>query len=289
MRERSYQPEWSMTKVLLVVNVVCFVLQSVFETYRIFPVSHYFALSLEGLRQGWIFQIITFQFLHGGLLHLLGNLLGIYFFGRSIEDMLGRSGMLKLYLASGVFGGICQIALGLIFPSQFGGGGVLGASAGVFGLIAAFATRSPNQPITLLLFFILPVTFPAKALLLIELGLAVFGILIPSGNLAHGAHLGGMAVGIAWIKWMSRSNTALVLWRPFRRQPKRRELISTPQIKRSPWKRPAKVEEEELPPAEFISKEVDPILDKISAHGIQSLTERERQVLEAARKKMAKR
>ena len=58
--------------------------------------------------------------------------------------------------------------------------------------------------------------------------------------------------------------------------------------KRSPWQR-AKQEPADLPPEEFISREVDPILDKISAHGIQSLTARERQILEAARSKMEKR
>ena len=55
------------------------------------------------------------------------------------------------------------------------------------------------------------------------------------------------------------------------------------------WGRSKETAEEDLPPEEFLSKEVDPILDKISAHGIQSLTERERRILERARAKMAKR
>lgn len=287
MREQSYRPAWSMTKILLVVNVVCFVVQNVLEAYRIFPVNHYFALSISGLREGMIYQVITFQFLHGGLFHLLGNLLIIYFFGRSIEDTLGRNGMLKLYLAGGIVGGLVQILLGLVSPIKYGTG-VVGASAGAFALIAAFATRAPNQHITLLLFFILPVTFAAKWLLAFEAGVALFGIIVPGGPIAHGAHLGGMFVGIAYIRWLGRSQNAIMLWRPFRRPVPKRELVSAPQIKRA-IKRPSTVLEEDLPPAEFISKEVDPILDKISAHGIQSLTDREKQILEAARKKMAKR
>jgi membrane associated rhomboid family serine protease len=288
MREPSHRPQWSATGMLLVLNAVCFLLQNVLQSYGNFPVDHQFALSIEGLRHWKLYQLITFQFLHGGMWHLAGNLLAIYFFGRGMEDMLGRNGLLKLYFASGIFGGLCQIALGLMFPHYFGGG-VLGASAGAFGLVAAFATRAPNQPLTMLLFFILPVTFPAKVLLFIQLAFTIFGILFPSGNIAHGAHLGGMIVGVAYIKWLTRSPSAVMLWRPFRRPPRRRELISTPQVKNSPWKRTVKTEDEDLPPAEFISKEVDPILDKISAHGIQSLTDRERQILEAARKKMAKR
>lgn len=65
--------------------------------------------------------------------------------------------------------------------------------------------------------------------------------------------------------------------------------MSAPLPKRSFWQRSKPSEVEDLPPAEFITREVDPILDKISANGIQSLTERERRILEAARAKMAKR
>jgi hypothetical protein len=66
--------------------------------------------------------------------------------------------------------------------------------------------------------------------------------------------------------------------------------VNANSVRRSSWRRPKTPPPvEDLPPGEFISKEVDPILDKISAHGIHSLTDQERQILDAARKKMAKR
>ena len=68
-----------------------------------------------------------------------------------------------------------------------------------------------------------------------------------------------------------------------------RELVKAASVKVTKWSRPKNKSIEELPPEEFISREVDPILDKISAHGIQSLTERERRILQAARDRMEQR
>jgi hypothetical protein len=179
-----------------------------------------------------------------------------------------------------------------MFPLHFAAG-VVGASAGVFGLIAAFAINAPDEPITLLLFFILPVTFPAKVLLWGEGGIALIGIIGPflpapvfGSDVAHGAHLGGMLTGMAWIRWRL-SAPAFEFWRPFvRRRPARRETANATARRAL---RSARRKPEELAPGEFISREVDPILEKISAQGIHSLTEQERQILEAARNKMAKR
>jgi hypothetical protein len=220
-------------------------------------------------------------------------MIGLYFFGRAVEAMLGSRGMLKVYLASGTIGGLLQSALAFAFPAYFGGD-VVGASAGVFGLIAAFATHAPDDPITLLLFFVLPVTFPAKVLLIVEGAIALLGVIGPlirvtifDPGVAHAAHLGGMLTGIVWIRLVMSPNPPLQFWRSLTRRPGPKRDSPAPSAKRA-WKS-ARKKPEELPPAEFISREVDPILEKISAQGIQSLTARERQILEAARNKMAKR
>jgi membrane associated rhomboid family serine protease len=278
-----------MTKILLVSLVVCFLLQSLLEGVKgEVWVLKWLALSSYGIVHGRFYQLLTFQFLHGGFWHLLMNMIGLYFFGRAMEDMLGSRAMLKLYLLSGVAGGFLHVGLAFAFPNIFDVP-VVGASAGIFGLIAAFATRVPDQPITMLIFFVLPVTFKAKVLLLIEAALAVSGLLgtlihpVLGGNVAHGAHLGGMLAGIVWIRWGLWQRPPLNFWR--RRQPRRAPPRT---VSKRPW-RSAAAKNEDLPPAEFISREVDPILEKISAHGIHSLTERERQILEAARSKMARR
>jgi len=283
----EYRPAWSMTTILLITVFACYIVQVILSAVLGGArVDAWFALSTAGMRAGRIYQLLTFQFMHAGWLHLLGNMIGLYFFGRAVEESLGRWGLLKLYLLSGTIGGLLQISLAFAFRNQFDG--VVGASAGVFGLIAAFATRSPDQPITMLIFFILPVTFAAKVFLLIE---AVFSLAGMSGmfhdNVAHAAHLGGMITGIFYIRWMSSITGRFEFWRPFvrKRRPDPELVSATPARAWRSRRQPA----EELPPAEFISREVDPILEKISAHGIHSLTERERQILEAARHKMAKR
>ncbi len=284
-----YRPGRSMTTTLLITLVACFLVQCLLEGFKTERwVMSWLALSADGLAHGKVYQLLTFQFLHGGIMHLLMNMLGLYFFGRAVEEILGSQGMLKLYLASGVIGGLLQVGLSFAFPTIFYSA-VVGASAGVFGLIAAFATRSPDQPITMLVFFFLPVTFKAKVLLMIEGGITLAGILGPllphpmfSSDIAHAAHLGGMLTGIAWIKWGMMERPSLNFWR---REPRREPVkVTLKRIGRSSSRK-----NEEIPPAEFISREVDPILEKISAHGIHSLTDRERQILEAARSKMAKR
>ena len=289
MRTDSRPARWSMTVVLLAVNVVCFLIQNLAEKYTRFPVDKYFFLSTEGLKHGFLWQLITFQFLHGGILHLLFNSIAIYFFGRAIEETLGPKTFLKLYFSSGVIGGLVQVLVAMLVTDRFGHA-VVGASAGGFGLIAAFATLFPERSLTLLLFFVIPINMKAKVLLLVSGGLAVFGIIFPESNVAHAAHLGGMLTGIAYVRWIVLSNRAPIHWRPFRKTPSARELVKANSAKRPTWRRSkiAAQPVEELPPGEFISREVDPILDKISAHGIHSLTDHERQVLDDARKKMTK-
>ena len=300
MRQPSFESRRSVTVILIIVNVAAFILQS--ASYLKFPAAsahaplptdHLFALSLDGLKQDHYFwQLITFQFMHGGIVHLLLNCWMLYVFGRAVEEVLGARNLLVLYLTSGVLGGLLQmlgeLILERILPDHVGGA-VVGASAGVFGLVAAFATLYPERPLTLLLLFIIPVNMRAKYLLLGSALLAVYGTVFPFGGIAHAAHLGGMFMGIAYVRQIVHWQWN---WLNFRRPPRRvppREMVRVNAGEASVWLRRPTATPEELPPAEFISKEVDPILDKISAHGIHSLTERERKTLEAARKKMEKR
>jgi membrane associated rhomboid family serine protease len=247
----------------------------------------YLLLSWPGLRHGYVWQLLTFQFLHAGMLHLVFNLISLYFFGRVTEERLGQAHFLTLYFASGVAGGLLQVGLGAIWPLQFGGP-VLGASAGIFGLIAAFALLEPDGII--LAFFVIPLR--AKYLLYIEGAVALYYMLTPSSGIAYAAHVGGMLFAIGYIKWVVRSSHVWPKWNLFQRKQRSERMLQAATIRQplSKLRRELKVSAtEELPSGEFISQEVDPILDKISASGIQSLTERERRILQAARDKMSKR
>jgi hypothetical protein len=189
---------------------------------------------------------------------------------------------LESYILSGVVGGLLQSLLGFLFPQNFGIP-VMGASAGICGLVAIFAIMEPDRLIYLN--FFIPV--PAKYVLYFSVGVAVFFILVPyDGGVAHGARLGGLLTGVGYVLFFVRRERSLFDWRPYGHIKQERELVEAHAKKSPVWKKSSATTADDLPSAEFISKEVDPILDKISAHGIHSLTSRERQILEAARRKM---
>ena len=294
MRSAPPSPRWSMSVVLMAVVVAAFALQQINAVYVGANIYDYLALSTWGLSKGFVWQLLTFQFLHGGLLHLLCNLIGIWFFGRFVESRLGSANFLKLYFSSGVFGGLLQSLLGWLFPNHLGAGPVVGASAGIFGLLAAFAVLEPESEI--LLFFVLPVK--SKYLLWTFTGIALFFTIVPSDpGVAHAAHLGGIIAGAAFIRWRFYSRPWLsnwprfraLHWQPFKARQRKRELVKAASLKAVRWQGPKIQPTEDVPAEDFISQEVDPILDKISAHGIHSLTPRERKILEAARARMEKR
>jgi membrane associated rhomboid family serine protease len=287
MRRPAFQFRWSATVVLLIVNVVAFIAQKAAEQFSNIPVYDWFALSVEGLRRGFAWQLVTYQLMHGGLLHLLLNCWAIYIFGREVETTLGRNSFLTLYFSSGIIGGLFQALAGVLLHGAFALP-VVGASAGAFGLVAAFATLYPERPLMLLLFFIIPVNMRAKFLLLFCGLLTVLGLVFPVDNIAHAAHLGGMLTGIGFVRYAIYWHWH---WPRLGRSPNPslRPLVKTSHRAANAWGQPRIPAEEDMPPDEFLSKAVDPILDKISAHGIQSLTERERRILETAREKMVRR
>ncbi len=295
MRQTPFQTRRSATLILLLINVAVFLAEWTVATFSNFSGNYYryFALSLEGLRHGYVWQLLTYQFMHAGPLHLLFNCWAIYVFGRDVEEALRRKNYLALYFSSGVIGGLVQVLAGLVWTNVFGGP-VVGASAAAFGLASAFALLFPDR--ILLLFFIIPMR--AKFLLLLAAGLALYGFLSgvaaaynlrpPPDNIAHAAHLGGMLTGLLFVRYAIHWNWH---WPRFGlgRRPSPRKLARVTSLKSGLWGHGKIPAQEDLPPEEFVSKEVDPILDKISARGMQSLTERERRILETARRKMSAR
>jgi len=297
MREHRRFGPWSVTTILMIVLAVIFALQCINDVYANIRFEPWLVLTPACFTRGYLWQLITFQFLHGGPWHLVCNGLGLWFFARFVENVLGPRRFLVAYLGCGVIGGILQGVLMTLFPLHFGSG-VYGASAGVAGMFALFVCLLPTSEIRWN--FLIPVR--ADVLLWITGGISLFFTLVPSargGGVAHAAHLGGLLAGVAWFKlgwhrdfvplpwesWFERWRR----WKPLQSRQRKRELVRAASVRGRPWRQADEEPEAELPPEEFISREVDPILDKISAHGIQSLTDRERKILEAARKKMGTR
>ena len=274
----------SATTALLLVNLAFFVFQNINAVYLHWPVLRYLALSRDGLEAGGFWQLFTFQLLHNGTWHFVCNAVGLYFLGRPLEAALGPARLFEVYFGGSFLGGLLQALLGLVFPLQFGQP-TLGASAGVCALLATFAMLQRDR--MFLFMFFLPIR--AWNLLLISLGVAVFFVLVPSEpGVAHAAHLGGLLGGMAYVHWIVRAERRLFDWRPYREQAPDRpaELVHANAANPPARRRRDPAGDDELPESEFISREVDPILDKISAQGLQSLTDRERRILEAARAKM---
>ena len=262
---RRFRVPWSsLTVRFLIAYVLVFLLEQFLTVTSPELGQHFrdlFALSNYGLAHGYVWQLVTYQFMHAGFLHLLFNGWAIYTFGLALESQLGARRFFGLMLSSGIVGGLLQSAAAFLWPQYFGGA-VVGASACAFGLVAAFAVLQPDLKLQLLIFFILPITLSARNLLIVSVFIALVGFGLHRDNVAHAAHLGGMFAG-----WLGAK---MILPRAGRRV----------------------AYEDAPPPSEpagepkYTPSEVDAVLDKISASGIKSLTAKERAILESARKKM---
>jgi len=294
MREEDHGTRLSWTVMLLIALVVVFAADEIAKAYLGLSLQQHGALSSSVWQSGWVWQLVTFQFLHGGFPHLFFNGLGIWMFGRPIEAAFGGRRMLGLWMAGGLVGGLLQLGISAAFPNQFSPD-VVGASAGLMTFLAIFCRLEPDARILLAL--IVPV--PARFLFYFSVGVAVFFIVVPSRDgVAHAAHLGGLLFGWFWVQagyhqgeslW-DRLSEAWHRWNQQRQTSRPVSRVAEGKIIK-PSFRPASVPTpaKELSDAEFMAREVDPILDKIARDGIGSLTAAERQTLEAARKKVTRR
>src|SRR5450432_3811215 len=125
--------QWSWTVALLVAYAVVFLTELFIG--RFFPKQNfifgYLALSKEGLEHGYVWQLVTYQFMHAGWFHIIANSWVIYMFGREVESILGGKKFLALMFSSGIVGGVFQVLTAMVWPSLFGGE-IVGASACAF-------------------------------------------------------------------------------------------------------------------------------------------------------------
>jgi len=284
--EGSAPAKASMVTTLIVITVAVFVLQQVLNVF--FPgiggrengfMSNWFALSGHNFKELKVWTILSYGLLHStaGFIHILGNMLGLYFIGRIVEPIIGRERFLWLYIAGTLLGGVTYLLLHIN-----GYGPVVGASASVMAILALFCLLYPERPITLLLFFILPITVKPKWVFWGSLAISIGGILfyeLPgNSNVAHSAHLGGMLAGILYYRYVhnrstswfasksSRASVELPEW--FKRKQKTEKQISY-KVNRSN--------------RDDLQKEVDRILDKINSSGFGSLSESEKHTLDRAK------
>jgi membrane associated rhomboid family serine protease len=248
---------------LIGVNVIAFVAQLFLDAYQPGFVREYLGLSDRGVYAAYGWQFFTAIFLHDGPWHLLGNMLILYLLGRDVESIIGQRQFLFLYLAGAAAGELGHLFL---MPAT---SVLFAASGGVAAVLAAYATILPELELTSMIFLLLPVRLKAKYLVYGAFAIAIWGITLDrSGAVAHSAYLGGIVAGWFYAHLLGFGRASI--------------------LQRALRQRRADVERyRAMTPDQFISEEVDPILDKISREGLQSLTWSERRTLARAQEKIA--
>jgi membrane associated rhomboid family serine protease len=193
-------------KWVIIANVVMFVAALVYQ-----PIVYYLGLIPQRvIEQQWLWQPVTYLFLHGGVSHILFNMLGIWMFGVELERMWGTRQFLKYYAITGVGAALTVIFVGLLpFQSTaFTYSAVtIGASGALFGLLMAFAYYFPDRPI--LMFLLFPV--PAKYFVVI-IGAIAF-LAAPNSQVSEAAHLGGLIFGYFYLRGGRGGMTAELKYR----------------------------------------------------------------------------
>lgn len=182
-------------KWIIILNVAIFVISMFVSSSFAF----YFGLIPEQvLERGWLWQLVTYMFLHAGPMHILFNMLGVWMFGVELERRWGTTFFVKYYAVAGIGGGLTFILVSLLpFAATAPAYQTItiGASGALFGLLLAYAIYWPERPILLLIFFV-----PAKIFVMIYGALALLNTFQPSRGIADAAHLGGMIFGYLYLK-----------------------------------------------------------------------------------------
>ncbi len=268
--------------VLIALNVLIFFVTDVLIAWPGF--KSYFTLnaSVPSLS-----QYITYQFLHGDLAHLAGNMLFLWIFGNAVCDRLGNLPYVLFYLAGGVFAGV-------VF-AQFNDNPILGASGAIAAVTTAFLVLYPRVHITMLLWMFIVTTFQLPAMLLIVIKIILWdNVFAPAldrssgmvSNVAYSAHLAGYAFGFlvpmlllavralprnqfdllaVFKRWRQRGGLAADVWSPPAARPVRMEERGS---------RP--IEPLRLSPVEQLREE---IVDRISEHDLTEAVQLYRQLL----------
>lgn len=279
--------EWAI-KVIIITLVAVFLLQNIFRHWLGSNfIDLNFSLDLVHLSRGWIHTLLTYGLLHSTAQalpwHLLFNCLMLYWFGKELESRVGSERFLEIFLLCILAGGLVWSGVHFITRQYTG---VLGASAGVFGILYLFCRNRWHSPMS---FLFIPIQFTGKQLLYVLLGFQVFFLLFAelpgaSGSAtAYSAHLGGMLGAFIYEQKLMRISTLAAF---FRRLTAGQATIQAPQ-----WRKRAeaakartgnrfKVNTSNRP---AMKQEVDRILDKINSEGFGALSEEEKKLLDRAR------
>lgn len=223
----------------------------------------------QGIHGLQLWRWITYQFIHGDFLHILFNMMGLYFFGPMIESWWGARRFLVFYFLCGSCGALLFTVManipGLLEVSA--ATKLVGASGSVFGILVAGAVLYPHMRVMLL---IPPIPMSLRTRALVLLGIGVVSIAMGARNAGgDAAHIGGALLGFLLVKYPGLLDART--WKPpGRNSPKRRQALYEKQARR----------------AEAFEHEVDRILEKVAHQGLQSLSRQEKKTLKSASEKL---
>lgn len=269
------------TKIVIITAVV-FVLQLFTSggNGQASTVTQWMVLRGQELFGGQVWRLLSYAFVHStsNILHIVFNMYLLYIFGRVTSQLTGEREFVWFYCVSAIFAGICSVCFYRILNAD---PAILGASGAVMAVFTLFAMHYPRQK--MLLFFVLPIEI--RWLLAGYVAFESFpvlrdlsrGQLLADGGVAHSAHLGGLLFGWLYFRW----NMRITAW--WDRLTNRTKTVA--RVKKAGLK----VYNPESQPDPDLSDRVDEILAKISEHGEESLTARERRILRQASEQMKKR
>ncbi len=194
---RLFAPLRGAVKWLIAINVAVFVLQSIL--IAVSPAlgklsDQVFALSPGAVLHGWLWQLVTYAFMHADTGHVLFNMFTLWVFGAGVEDALRRKRFVAFYLMCAVFGAVITV---LVSGNAAFARSSLGASGAVMGVAMAFGLLYGNTEIYMIPF---PVPFKAKYLVALYMGMDILGLLRSEGGIAYFIHLGGALFGFFYIR-----------------------------------------------------------------------------------------
>jgi rhomboid family protein len=182
-------------KVLIGANVVIFVAQLfapvLTEVLGLRPIFV--------LRGFWVWQLVTYMFLHGGFFHIIFNMIALWMFGAELERIWGTRYFVKFYFVTGVGAAALTVLFSLLpfaFAQQLQHSIIIGASGSIYGLLLAYAMYFPDRPIYM--YFVFPI--PARVFVAIIGAIAFLSSLSDAGGVANATHLGGLLVAYLFLK-----------------------------------------------------------------------------------------
>lgn len=248
---------------LIGANTVAFVTQLFLDAYQPGFSRDYLGLNDIGVRNAYAWQFITSMVMHGGMWHFVTNMLVLYLVGRDVESILGQRNFVLLYMFGGLVGEVGHL---FVMPAETV---VFAASGGVVAVVFAYATILPELEFSAVSILPPPFRLKAKHVAYAAIVIAVLLLIVDrTGTVTHSVYLGGCVAGWTFAHLLGFGRPSFV------QRAVRHRRASADRVR-------------VMTAEEFIAEEVDPLLEKISREGIDSLTRQERRVLEQASEKIA--